>query len=107
MPNGCLRHPWPRVAAGQQTRERPQPYAFVPHGGELVGIGAMWEPLPGPDRAGAVILMIVPANQVVAPVHDRLPLVVPKQHLDAWLDPEVGTAQARNLIVSSSAKDWR
>lgn len=76
---------------GTTKNVRPKPFAFAPVAGGLWGIGALWEPTAGPDgqRDGSVILMTVPANERVAPVHDRMPLLIAREHLDAWLDPSV------------------
>lgn len=67
-----------RPAASQKNPS--QPFAFAPQGGGLVALAGFWEP------PGHVILLTVPANDLVAPVHHRMPLVIPDPHLDEWLD---------------------
>lgn len=88
---------------------RPQPYAFAPVAGGLWGIGALWEPTTGPDgqRGGSIILMTVPANELVAPVHDRMPLVIPLDRLDPWLDSSVPAANIQPWLAPSPADAWR
>jgi putative SOS response-associated peptidase YedK len=59
--------------------------------GEPLAIAAIWENWQNPDtgeweRTFATIT--VPANAAVAPVHDRMPLVIEKQDLERWLGPE-------------------
>ncbi len=88
---------------------RPQPYAFAPLAGGLWGIGALWEPTTGPDgqRGGSIILMTVPANERVAPVHDRMPLLIPLDRLDPWLDSSVPAADIQPWLAPSPADAWR
>ena len=88
---------------------RPQPFAFEPVAGGLWGIGALWEPVTGGDgqRGGAVILMTVPANALVAPVHDRMPLLIPLDRLDTWLDPAVPATVAQPWLAPSPPEAWR
>jgi putative SOS response-associated peptidase YedK len=88
---------------------RPQPYAFVPEPVGLWAIGALWEPRPDPDGrpGGAVILLTVPANERIAPVHDRMPMRVLPEHLDAWLDPSVPATAVQPWLAPSPAAEWR
>ena len=94
---------------GLTKSTRPQPFAFEPVVGGLWGIGGLWEPAPGADsqRGGSVILMTVPANERVAPVHDRMPLLIPLDRLDPWLDPAVAAAVVQPWLVPSPADAWR
>ncbi|GDY13285.1 DUF159 family protein [Planctomycetota bacterium] len=88
-----------------QAKAKPTPFAFAPRAGGLFAIAGLWLPRIDADgtRSGAVILMTVPANDVVAPVHDRMPLVIGREQAAAWLtDPEA----ARDLIITPPAEAW-
>ena len=37
-------------------------------------------------------LVTVPANARMAPVHDRMPAILPPEHWDSWLDPDAQDA---------------
>lgn len=52
----------------------------------LAGLWEEWTPPEGPPIA-SFTLITTEANDVVAPVHDRMPVIVPKQAHEAWLDP--------------------
>jgi putative SOS response-associated peptidase YedK len=45
------------------------------------------------------------ANALVAPVHDRMPLVLPREAWDAWLDP--ANPDPRALLGVPAIGDWR
>ena len=36
--------------------------------------------------------MTTAANELVRPVHDRMPVILPRQHWAAWLDPALQEA---------------
>jgi putative SOS response-associated peptidase YedK len=82
-------------------KARPQPFAFMPETPGLFGIAGLWEAVGG---TGAVILMTVPANEVVAPVHDRMPLVIPLAETGRWLTAGVSVG---DLLIHGQAMDWR
>jgi putative SOS response-associated peptidase YedK len=68
--------------AGGRTRAR-QPMAIRAPGGDMLAMAALWEPSPG--GATGVILTTAP-SPALATIHDRVPLLVPREHWDAWLD---------------------
>lgn len=84
--------------------ERPAPFTFVQASGEPFAIGGLWSTVA---EAGQVILMTVPANATVAPVHDRMPLVIGMDQAPAWLDPATDPGLVQRMIVPSLAASWR
>ena len=89
-----------------QAKAKPTPFAFAPCAGGLFAIAGLWSLRIAADgtRGGEVILMTVPANSVVAPVHERMPLVIGREQTGAWLtDP----ASAQDLITTPPAEAWR
>ncbi|HVK87593.1 MAG TPA: SOS response-associated peptidase [Kofleriaceae bacterium] len=47
-----------------------------------------------------------PANELVAPIHDRMPVVLDPGSYAAWLDPSVGGDAARKLLGVPPVADW-
>jgi putative SOS response-associated peptidase YedK len=45
-------------------------------------------------------------NALVAEVHDRMPVVLAEDAYDAWLDPAVDGARARELLGVPEVDDW-
>ena len=54
-----------------------------PHG--MLELAGTWAPIHG-DLPTAAILTRTP-NDLVAPIHDRMPVILDRALLDAWLDP--------------------
>jgi putative SOS response-associated peptidase YedK len=47
-----------------------------------------------------------PPNTLVAPIHDRMPVVLDPGAYAAWLDPSVDAGAAHELLVVPSIRDW-
>ncbi len=69
-----------------------QPFHIRRRDGEPLAIAALWDswrPERGSDdgRIVSCVLITTEANELVRPVHDRMPVVLPRSSWDAWLDP--------------------
>jgi putative SOS response-associated peptidase YedK len=75
-----------------------QPWFIRRRDGRPFGLGALWERVPGDEDAPerAVILTTAP-NELVARLHDRMPVVVPPEAYGAWLGLAPGTDPAALL----------
>ncbi len=62
-----------------------QPYWITSSDGEPLGLGALWQPARGPDEPAACVILTTGANEAVLPIHDRVPVVVPRAMFAAWL----------------------
>jgi putative SOS response-associated peptidase YedK len=47
-----------------------------------------------------------PPNPLVAPIHDRMPVVLDRRAWAAWLDPETAPHAARELLVVPPVTGW-
>ncbi len=56
----------------------------------------------GADRYGAPSFAIVTtgANEVVEPIHDRMPVILPHEALDVWLDPTLEDGPDAGMLLS-------
>jgi putative SOS response-associated peptidase YedK len=87
-----------------RSKIRPRPFAFALHTESPFLIGGLWTATEG---AGSMILMTTPANGVVAPVHDRMPLIIAPEHVGEWLDPATDQTRIRSLIAPDAEIHWR
>ncbi len=69
-------------------KKKAQPYWIRPKGGGLIGFGGIWETWEGPEGSevdtGAILT--TKSNVDTAHVHDRMPVVVPRNEFARWLD---------------------
>jgi putative SOS response-associated peptidase YedK len=65
-----------------------RPHLFRPRSGGLLAFAGLWEHWLGADGSEleTAAILTVPANATVAPIHDRMPAIVPPEHISAWLD---------------------
>jgi putative SOS response-associated peptidase YedK len=47
------------------------------------------------------------ANELLAPIHDRMPVILPEQTYKLWLDPRVHTSELRKLLVPFPAAEMK
>ncbi|MEZ4237809.1 MAG: SOS response-associated peptidase [Myxococcota bacterium] len=85
------------VADGFYEWERLDKKTKIPHlfqlkAGEPFGIAGLWErwtnPISGEVFHTCTIVTGQP-NELMAPVHDRMPVILPPSTWDVWLDPKV------------------
>jgi len=73
-----------REAAGRR-----QPWHVRRRDGGLFAIAALWETWKPPDgeTLASCTFLTTEANDAVRPIHDRMPVILPPERWDAWLDP--------------------
>lgn len=68
-----------------------QPYFVRPVSGDaLFGFGGLLEHWNGPE--GLVLtfaILTTAANELMRPIHDRMPVIIGPEDYEAWLNPEV------------------
>ena len=73
--------------------------------GDLFAFAGLWNVAKTPDDDWMVSYAIVtqPASPHIASVHDRMPLIVPRELYDEWLDPtRVGDQDLLDEVVAAS-----
>lgn len=87
---------WQTTSAGKQ------PFYFTPVEGDLMAFAGLWEQWHAPD--GAVIesyaILTTAANEMVAPIHDRMPVILPPDIDALWLDPTADAARLHELCLT-------
>ncbi len=90
-------------------RKRKQPMFIHRRDGAPLAFAGLWEVWRDPNRPEdpplrSCTIITGPANDTVAPVHDRMPVVLPETAWDTWLDPEDADLEALGrLLVPASA----
>jgi len=71
------------------------PFYFRPPNGGLLAIAGLWERWhDGPLSLETFTLLTTDANQILAPIHDRMPVILDRRAFEPWLDPEVTSPSA-------------
>lgn len=65
----------------------------------FAGIFNIWKSLEGEEICSCAIIT-TEANDLIRPIHDRMPVIIPKDKEDIWLDPKnTDTNQLKSLLV--------
>ena len=83
-------------------------YFFAPDGQSLAlaGLWSSWKDPDSGDRLRTCTILTGEPNEVVQPIHDRMPVILPDTIWDSWLDPEVTDAGViRDLLASAAIPD--
>ncbi len=79
---------WRREGAAKQAhlarRVDGQPFAF----------GGLWQPRSAPDTPAACIILTTQPNELLREVHQRMPLILPREAYATWLDPALASIDA-------------
>ena len=73
-----------------------QPYYFSSPAGQVLAIGGLWESWqpPAGELLRSVCILTTAANPGVAPIHDRMPLLLAPEDWATWLTGTSAEAQA-------------
>ena len=93
---------WQKVPGGKQ------PHYFRLAGGEpfaFAGLWEQWDKGESDEPLRTFTIVTTTPNELVGPVHDRMPAILSADAEDAWLDPALEADAARALIRSFPAAE--
>jgi putative SOS response-associated peptidase YedK len=74
----------------QRTGSRKQPYHMRRRDGDPFALAGLWERWEGPDGAiDSCALLTTDSNELMRPIHDRMPVILDPEVFDLWLDPSM------------------
>lgn len=82
--------------------ERKRPYYAYAKSGAPLAFAGLWEAWSGPngEELETAAIVTTAANRMLLPIHDRMPVIIPEDAFDLWLDcVDVDAEQAAALIV--------
>jgi len=86
---------WCRLDGGKQPwfihRRDDGVFAFA-------GLWERWQPGDDRDPVVSCTILTVPANALMAPIHERMPMILPPDQWPAWLDRRSSTGALQELL---------
>jgi putative SOS response-associated peptidase YedK len=82
--------------------ERKQPYYVHAKSGGLLAFAGLWETWTGPngEEMETAAIVTTTANRTLKPIHERMPVIVPHEGFDLWLNcADVDAKTAAALIA--------
>jgi len=97
------------------TRPARRPFLVRRRDGEPLALAGLWEiwrdpAVADPDAPDAWVrscaIVTTRANDIVAPLHDRMPVVLPEACWAAWLDPALHDVTQLGAMLVPAPDDW-
>ncbi len=81
----------------QENTKQKQPYYFRFKDGRPFAFAGLWERWQdsNSETIESCTLLTTAANELMRPIHDRMPVIIDSKYYDLWLNPEV---QKRELL---------
>jgi putative SOS response-associated peptidase YedK len=71
----------------------------------VAGIWDTWHP-GSPDERQSFSIMTTAANEVMQPIHDRMPVILGRSDEEAWLDPEIHEQELLRKLLKPCPSSW-
>jgi putative SOS response-associated peptidase YedK len=89
----------------RKTEQGKQPYCIRMHGGDLfafAGLYDIWRDAEGHELYSYTIITTKP-NDLVSPIHNRMPVILRREDEDAWLAKESDPEQLLGMLAAYPA----
>jgi len=84
----------------QAQKDGPKtPFRFAPQKNETFSLGCIWETdeIDGEPVQSFAIITTAP-NELIKPIHDRMPLIIEDDGLETWLNPDTELKDLLNIM---------
>jgi putative SOS response-associated peptidase YedK len=85
----------------QNTGDAKRPMYIRLKSGKPFGFAGLYEVWKSPEGKELTTCTIITteANELMKPIHERMPVIIPAEHLDKWLDPAIeGKEQLLDML---------
>lgn len=80
---------------GQKAK---QPWRIGLKGGGLFAFAGLWQREPAFGDADCFTILTTAANDYLAPLHERMPVILPRERFSLWMDPATPPAILQRLL---------
>ena len=92
------------------TKGNKEPYYFYPNDSDFFGFAGLWEIWEHPDEViESFTIITTEANSIMAPIHERMPVILNKQDYDQWLNTDeyglLKPYQSENMLFHPVSKE--
>jgi putative SOS response-associated peptidase YedK len=93
---------WKTVGSGSK-----QPFYVRAKSGAPLAFAGLWETWTGPngEELDTATIVTTRANRTLAPIHDRMPVIIPPDAFDLWLDGAKVDAKTAEALIAPAPDD--
>lgn len=86
---------------GEAVQGRRRPFFVRGRGEPLLAFAGLWERWRSPDgrTLETCVIVTTDANPTLAPIHERMPVLVAREDQARWLDPATSSAEAAEIAA--------
>src|SRR2546426_3402586 len=86
---------WKKLEGAKHKR----PYLFRMKGDKPFAFAGLWDTWGrGGEKLESFTILTTSPNELVAPVHDRMPVIVAAADFDRWLDPKFNASDVQDVL---------
>jgi putative SOS response-associated peptidase YedK len=91
----------------QATGGRKQPFYIHAKSGEPLAFAGLWETWEGPngEEVDTAAIVTTRANSLLAPLHDRMPVIIAPDAFDLWLNCGEVDARTAEALIAPAPED--
>jgi putative SOS response-associated peptidase YedK len=91
----------------KQDGEKRRPHYIRLKSGRSMALAGLWETWTGPngEEMDTVAVVTTRANRTLAPIHDRMPVIVPTDGFDLWLDCRRVDGETAAALITPARDD--
>ena len=95
-----------RVVPGQTKKQRLRFTSPDAHPLALAGLWDHWQRPETGELVESYTVITTSANDFMAPIHDRMPVILGKGDWEVWLDPDMSNAVLLQSMLAPCPDDW-
>jgi len=87
-----------------QANDQKQPWYIKGHEDQPLSLAGLWEQWLSEDgsKLETCAIITTAANELTVPIHDRMPLILPKQSISPWLDKNTSPGDLVGMLIPCS-----
>jgi putative SOS response-associated peptidase YedK len=91
----------------QAAGDRKRPFYVRAKSGAPLAFAGLWETWTGPngEELETAAIVTTRANRMLSPIHDRMPVIIPPEAFDLWLDCTNVDAQTAAALIVPAPED--
>ena len=83
------------------------PFRFILKGGEPFAFAGLWDNWRKPDGSTLLSFAIITTepNELIRPIHNRMPVILHQEHEELWLDPSFNDTKELSSVLTPYPSD--
>jgi putative SOS response-associated peptidase YedK len=95
-----------RAIPGEKKKQKLRFTSPEEHPLALAGLWEHWKRPETGEMVETYTVITTEANAFMAPIHDRMPVILGERDWDAWLDPDTGNPLLLQSMLAPCPDDW-